>query len=250
MGAKTMQSKVVLDYDRAIVEERCTATCKGKQIEFDLAGHLEYMPKHLEAPSFETNGDFIWHQKLDWFSDIKIPEFKPLMKLIAQHWKLTLAALNATMLDEVDMVTHIEPLANPVRTMEQKIDFLLQSFEQRMQSTVQRLEQMPTTTPRPGLWSEVLHLHRRLEHAPVPVAWHIKRFQAQKDLNVLTPIPPHTTVLAIAAPSSQSSPQHTIVVANAAPLRLSTRPLIVVFPPHHTLQPPKSIICLPVSFGC
>ncbi|VDK43992.1 unnamed protein product [Cylicostephanus goldi] len=70
-GAKSMQSKIVLDYDQAIVEEKCTATCKGQQVEFDLAGHLEYMPKHLKAASFENNEDFTWHQKLDWFSDIK-----------------------------------------------------------------------------------------------------------------------------------------------------------------------------------
>ncbi|CAJ0605054.1 unnamed protein product [Cylicocyclus nassatus] len=252
-GAKTTQSKVVLDYDRAIVEERCTATCKGKQIEFDLAGHLEYMPKHLEAPSFETDGDFTWHQKLDWFSDIKIPDLKPLMKLVAQHWKLTLAAapvptrntsiptkhhyagrsrrgdahraarkrcqdhgaedgLPATVIratpgshgpetgDPSKIIRSGDRHASgPVKTALQLRILPLRGQPRRsphgkMPKIPRRsgksgagqrfgpLQQVPTTTPWPGLWSEVLHLHRGPQHAPVPVPWHIQRVQAQKEL--------------------------------------------------------------------
>ncbi|CAJ0601339.1 unnamed protein product [Cylicocyclus nassatus] len=219
-GAKTMQSKVILDYDRAIVEEKCTAACKGKQIEIDLAGHLEYMPKHLEAPSFETDGDFTWHQKLDWFSDIKIPDLKPLMKLVAQHWKLTLAtdhgakdrlppsiirtahgihcpeiggtskiirsgARHASRPFKATLQLRLLPLRGQSRRSPhgKMLKIPRRSGKSGAGQRFGPLQQVPTTTPWPGLWSEVLHLHRGPQHAPVPVAWHIQRLQAQKDLN-------------------------------------------------------------------
>ncbi|KAL6731777.1 hypothetical protein Aduo_002606 [Ancylostoma duodenale] len=44
------------------------------------------------------------------------------------------------MLDEVDVVTHIEPITDAIKSLEQKLDLFARSLEERVNSTIQRLE--------------------------------------------------------------------------------------------------------------
>ncbi|KAL6725972.1 hypothetical protein Aduo_007988 [Ancylostoma duodenale] len=44
------------------------------------------------------------------------------------------------MLDEVDDVTHIEPIGHAIKSFKQKLDHFARSLEERIDSPVQRLE--------------------------------------------------------------------------------------------------------------
>ncbi|RCN28575.1 hypothetical protein ANCCAN_25681 [Ancylostoma caninum] len=44
------------------------------------------------------------------------------------------------MLDEVDVVTHIEPITDAIKSLEQKLDLFARSLEEWIDATIQRLE--------------------------------------------------------------------------------------------------------------
>lgn len=93
-GPSNEENTIALHFDQPSVHEKCNAHCSENPTKFLLNGTLFYHVIVSNMSVFESRSHSvpIHHQ---WFSDISLPNTDPLIHVIKDHWRLTLAAVTS-----------------------------------------------------------------------------------------------------------------------------------------------------------
>ncbi|EYC40108.1 hypothetical protein Y032_0629g850 [Ancylostoma ceylanicum] len=95
-GPNGEKTSLQLHFEKALINETCMAFCMENPTKFILQGHLHYHVLLPNASVFHYNSHTV-SIKHQWFSDISIPDFSPMINVIKHHWKLAIAAIGVTL---------------------------------------------------------------------------------------------------------------------------------------------------------
>ncbi|KAK6037599.1 hypothetical protein COOONC_24896 [Cooperia oncophora] len=87
--------QVILDFQKAIVDEECRVECNEQATKLKVHGTLAYMP-HVHDSEILDSHEKSWTEPTSWFHDFNIPDLRPLLRAAADHWKAALLIFTAT----------------------------------------------------------------------------------------------------------------------------------------------------------
>ncbi|EYC08944.1 hypothetical protein Y032_0063g3446 [Ancylostoma ceylanicum] len=93
---KNSISNISLEFDHAVVKEKCHTTCGGVELEVPLQGILRYHPQNAKKSVFVNND--VHTSQGNWLTDVDIPDLAPMVEVIKNHWKAAIAAIGGVTL--------------------------------------------------------------------------------------------------------------------------------------------------------
>ncbi|KAK6031500.1 hypothetical protein OSTOST_02344 [Ostertagia ostertagi] len=96
-GPTAKETNNILAFQRAIINQKCYAQCNNKPVQIDLNGTLAFLPNASDEDIFNSQGASLQSDST-WFSDLKIPDFSPILSAIGNHWKLSVGIFGITTL--------------------------------------------------------------------------------------------------------------------------------------------------------
>ncbi|KAK6061260.1 hypothetical protein COOONC_01076 [Cooperia oncophora] len=79
-----------LDFQQALIDQKCYVECNEHLIEIPLKGTLAFLPFISDDQIIDSHVN-PWKSSSTWFHDWRTPDFMPLIETIRDHWKVSLA---------------------------------------------------------------------------------------------------------------------------------------------------------------